>query len=126
MQWLVRRQGASAWWALYIRGLAVLFGVSVLVLGTQTEPVSPTALLLLVLLFPAGLLSALDAGRADGPPVANYAGTFLELLIVSFLVHETGGLRSFFFFYYVPVLIWGTAGRGLVAGVVGGWMAAFG
>ncbi len=126
MQW-VRSQGASAWWALYVRGLAVLFGVSVLVLGTQTNPVVPaTALLLLALLVPAGLLSAMEAGRSGGRPAASYTGTFLELLIVSFLVHETGGLSSFFYFFYVPVLIWGTAGRGLVAGVVGGWGAAFG
>ncbi len=125
MQWPVRSQGATEWWPLYVRGLAVLFGLSVLLLG-GSEPVSPTALLLLVLLFPAGLLSMADAGKTAGVPPANAAGTILELMIVSFLIYETGGLRSFFYFFYVPVLIWGTTGRGLVAGVVGGWVAAFG
>lgn len=124
----MRRQGAFAWWVLYLRGLAVLFGASVLVLGTQPESAvpSPTALLLLVLLIPAGLLSALETGRTGSPHVANHTGTVLELLIVSFLVHETGGLMSFFYFFYVPVLIWGTVGRGLVTGVLGGWVAAIG
>ena len=115
------------WWALYLRGLAVLFGLSVLLIGTQTDRASPslTSALLLLLLFPAGLLSAL-APSQSGPHVASYVGTILELLIVSLLVGETGGMTSFFFFFYVPVLIWGTAGRGLVAGVVGGWVSALG
>lgn len=125
MQWPVRSQGATEWWPLYVRGLAVLFGVSVLLLG-RPDPVSPIALLLLVLLFPAGLLSMLAGGQTTGVPPASTAGTMLELMIVSFLIYETGGLRSFFYFFYVPVLIWGTTGRGLVAGVVGGWLAAFG
>ena len=115
------------WWALYLRGLAVLFGLSVLLIGTQTDRASPslTSALLLLLLFPAGLLSAL-APSQSGPHVASYVGTILELLVVSLLVGETGGMTSFFFFFYVPVLIWGTAGRGLVAGVVGGWVSALG
>lgn len=125
MQWPVWSQGATEWWPLYVRGLAVLFGVSVLLLG-RPDPVSPIALLLLVLLFPAGLLSVLAGGQTAGIPPASAAGTMLELVIVSFLIYETGGLRSFFYFFYVPVLIWGTTGRGLVAGVVGGWLAAFG
>ncbi|MGH2671163.1 MAG: hypothetical protein ACRDH5_18975, partial [bacterium] len=53
MQWPLRSQGATEWWPLYVRGLAVLFGVSVLLLG-RPEPVSAAALLLLLLLFPAG------------------------------------------------------------------------
>lgn len=116
------------WWALSLRGLAVLFGLSVLLIGTQTDRAGPTltSALLLLLLFPAGLLSALAPSQA-GPHVASYTGTILELLIVSLIVGETGGMTSFFFFfYYVPVLIWGTAGRGLVAGVVGGWVSALG
>jgi len=126
MQWPVRSQGATSWWPIYIRGLAVLFGVSVLILGVHSEPVSPIAVLLLALLLPAGLLSVLDPGRANALPLANATGTLLELLIVSFLVQETGGITSFFYFFYVPVLIWGTVGRGLAAGVVAGWVAAFG
>ncbi|MGQ0570489.1 MAG: HD-GYP domain-containing protein [Armatimonadota bacterium] len=120
------RTRAFEWWPIYVRGLAVLFGLSVLVIGTPSEPSLPSlsVLLLLVLLVPAGLLSAVTQQRSGGPPVASYTGTALELLIVSFIVHETGGLTSFFYFFYVPVLIWGTAGRGLVAGVMGGWMAA--
>ncbi len=124
----MRRRGAFEWWPLYVRGLAVLFGISVLLIGTQSEPASasPVVLLLLVLLFPAGLLSALAPKVGDGPHAASITGTALEILIVSFIVQETGGLTSFFFFFYVPVLIWGTAGRGLVAGVLGGWAAAIG
>ncbi len=123
----VARKAPFEWWALYPRGLAVLFGLSVLLIGTQTDRASPspTAVLLLLLLFPAGLLSAVAPSRS-GPHVASHTGTILELLIVSFLVSETGGLTSFFFFFYVPVIIWGTAGRGLVAGVVGGWVSALG
>jgi putative nucleotidyltransferase with HDIG domain len=115
------------WWALYLRGLAVLFGLSVLLIGTQTDRVTPstTSAILLLMLFPAGLLSVLAPSHV-GPHVASYLGTILELGIVSLLVGETGGMTSFFFFFYVPVLIWGTAGRGLVAGVVGGWVSALG
>jgi putative nucleotidyltransferase with HDIG domain len=114
------------WWPLYVRGLAVMFGLSVLVLGTPAgaPAASPIVLLLLVLLFATGLLSVLAQQRFEGPYVASFTGTALELAIVSFIVHETGGLGSFFFYFYVPVLIWGTAGRGLVAGVMGGWVAA--
>jgi len=84
------------WWALYLRGLAVLFGLSVLLIGTQTDRASPslTSALLLLLLFPAGLLSTL-APSQSGPHVASYVGTILELLIVSLLVGETGGMTSF-------------------------------
>ncbi|MDR7419666.1 MAG: HD domain-containing protein [Armatimonadota bacterium] len=114
------------WWPLYVRGLAVLFGLSVLVMGVpaETPGASPVVLVLLVLLFATGLLSALAGTRLDEPYVASFVGTVLELAIVSLIVHETGGLNSFFFYFYVPVLIWGTAGRGLVTGVMGGWVAA--
>lgn len=121
-------RGGIEWWPLSLRGFAVLFGFSVLLIGTPTEPaiLSPVVPLLLVLLFATGLLSAL-AQRSTGPrPAASYTGTVLELAIVSFIVYETGGLASFFYFFYVPVLIWGTAGRTLAAGVVGGWLAATG
>ncbi|MDR7521023.1 MAG: HD domain-containing protein [Armatimonadota bacterium] len=120
-------RGGIEWWPLSLRGFAVLFGLSVLLIGTPTGPaiLSPVVLLL-VLLFATGLLSAL-AQRSTGPrPAASYTGTVLELAIVSFIVYETGGLASFFYFFYVPVLIWGTAGRTLAAGVAGGWLAATG
>jgi putative nucleotidyltransferase with HDIG domain len=124
----VPERRAFEWWPLYVRGLAVLFGLSVQLIGTQAEPAvpSPTVLLLLFLLLFTGVLSALAPKPFDESHAASSLGTWLELAIVSFLVHETGGLASFFYFFYVPVLIWGTAGRGLAAGVTGGWLSAMG
>jgi putative nucleotidyltransferase with HDIG domain len=122
------RPRSSEWWPLYVRGLVVLFGLSVLALGEPQSTSGPATgvTALLVLLFATGLLSVLAQDRLEGPHAASLAGTGLELAIVSFIVYETGGLGSFFFFFYVPVLIWGTAGRGLVTGVMGGWIAAAG
>ncbi|OFX27079.1 MAG: hypothetical protein A2Z07_02145 [Armatimonadetes bacterium RBG_16_67_12] len=121
-------RGAFQWWPLYVRGLAVMFGVSLLMLGTPAEiaAASPTVLILLILLLATGMLSVLAQRRLKEPFLATYTGTVFEMAIVSFIVHETGGMQSFFYFFYVPVLLWGTAGRGLVAGVMGGWAAAFG
>lgn len=121
-------RGAFQWWPLYVRGLAVMFGVSLLVLGRPeaTGAPSTTVLILLALLLATGLLSVLAQRRLKDPLLATATGTVFEMAIVSFIVHETGGLQSFFYFFYVPVLLWGTAGRGLVAGVMGGWAAAIG
>jgi putative nucleotidyltransferase with HDIG domain len=105
--------------------LAVLFGLSVLVLGGRTET-SSSVFVLLGLLLATGLLSIVARQGFEAPHVASFTGTALELAIVSFIVYESGGMTSFFFYFYVPVLIWGTAGRGLVAGVLGGWVAASG
>ena len=59
---LVAPKAPFEWWALYLRALAVLFGLSVLLIGTQTDRATPslTSLILLLLLFPAGLLSVLE------------------------------------------------------------------
>jgi putative nucleotidyltransferase with HDIG domain len=115
------------WWPLYVRGLTVLFGLSVLVIGDPgARARSAAAAVLLVLLFATGLLSALAQRRRREAYAASHVGTGLELLIVSFLVHETGGLQSVFYYFYVPVLVWGAAGHGLVAGMLGGWAAAIG
>jgi putative nucleotidyltransferase with HDIG domain len=117
------------WWPLYVRGLSALFGLSVLVLGDPGVAAGSAlrVLVLLVLLFATGLLSVLAQRRLGNHSyAASHVGTGLELLIVSFLVHETGGLQSFFYYFYVPVLVWGTAGRGLVTGMLGGWTAAIG
>ncbi|MDR7483345.1 MAG: HD domain-containing protein [Armatimonadota bacterium] len=120
-------RGRFEWWALYLRGLTAFFGVSVLLVGTPAhQPVPLAAVPLVLLLVPAGFLSVVEAARCGSYQAASYVGTFLELLIVTFLVYETGGPASFFYFFYVPVLMWGTAGRGLLTGVVGGWMAALG
>jgi putative nucleotidyltransferase with HDIG domain len=119
----------SPWWHLSVRGLTVLFGIAVLVIGGPGGAdglSSPAVLVLLALLVPAGLLTVLAQHRAPAPHIASATSTALELLIVSFIVHETGGVHSFFYFFYVPVLIWGTAGRGLVEGLIGGFGAAVG
>jgi putative nucleotidyltransferase with HDIG domain len=115
------------WWPLYVRGLAVTFGLFMLVLGPPEQmPVSPTILVLLALLLGTGLLSVLAQPRSERPHLASVVGTAIELAIISFIIYETGGLDSFFYFLYMPVLIWGTAGHGLVTGVMGGWGAAIG
>lgn len=116
----------SPWWHLSVRGLAVLFGLAVLVIGAPGGVPSLGVVVLLALLVPSGLLTALAQHRAPAPHIASATGTALELLIVSFIVRETGGLNSFFYFFYVPVLIWGTVGRGLVDGIAGGAGAAMG
>ncbi len=118
-------RGRFDWWALYVRGLVTFFGIALLVVGTPAHQPPPLgAASLLLLLVPAGFLSALEAARPGH--AARHTGTVLELVIVTFLVYETGGLVSFFYFFYVPVLLWSTAGRGLLAGVLGGWVAALG
>jgi putative nucleotidyltransferase with HDIG domain len=124
----MRPAGQIEWWPVYVRGFVALFGVSALLLtepaGTLLPPAAPLALLGLML--STGLLSVLAQRRLPGPHVSSLVGTVFELAIVSLLVYETGGTSSFFFFLYVPVLLWGSTGRGLLAGVVGGWVAAIG
>lgn len=115
------------WWPLYVRALTALFGLSVIITGPPagTTIASPlTVALLLVLLVAAGLPSVVAPRRVGGFPLARHSGIALELLIVSFIVFETGGRTSFFYFLYVPILLWATAGHGIVAGVISGWLAA--
>ncbi|MDR7556498.1 MAG: HD domain-containing protein [Armatimonadota bacterium] len=120
-------RGGFDWWALYLRGLVALFGVAMLVVGAPPDrPVPLVAIPLVLLLVPAGILSVREETSRGTHRVAAYAGTALELLIVTLLVYVTGGTGSLFYVFYVPVLIWGTAGRGLLAGVIGGWVAALG
>jgi putative nucleotidyltransferase with HDIG domain len=117
---------ALDWWRLYVRGLAAAFAAAVLVVDAPRGAglPGPEALLLLALLVPAGLLGAWPS-RANGTVLAaNAAGTAVELAVVSAAVHLTGGTASPLFFLYVPVVIWGTAGRGLAVGVLAGWTAA--
>jgi len=117
------------WWPLYVRALTALFGISVIFTGVPagTTIASPlTVALLLVLLVAAGLPSVVAPRRIGGFPLARHSGIMLELLVVSLIVFETGGKTSFFYFLYVPVLILATAGRGIVAGVISGWVAATG
>jgi putative nucleotidyltransferase with HDIG domain len=115
------------WWPLYVRALTALFGFSVIFTGVPagTTVASPLTLaLLLALLVAAGLPSVVAPIRVGGFPLARHSGVALELLIVSFIVFETGGRTSFFYFLYVPILLWATAGRGIIAGVIIGWVAA--
>lgn len=115
------------WWPLYVRALTALFGFSVIFTGAPagTTIESPLTLaVLLALLVVAGLPSIVAPLRVGGFPLARYSGIALELLIVSLIVFETGGTTSFFYFLYVPILLWATAGRGIVAGVTSGWVAA--
>ncbi|MDI6772865.1 MAG: hypothetical protein QME77_09810, partial [bacterium] len=115
------------WWPLYVRALTALFGFSVIFTGAPagTTIDSPLTLtVLLSLLVVTGLFSIVAPHRVGGFPLARYSGIALELLIVSVIVFETGGKTSFFYFLYVPILLWATAGRGIVAGVTVGWVAA--
>lgn len=117
------------WWPLYVRALIALFGASVIFTGvpsgtTVDSPLRVTVLL--ALLVGAGLPSVVASTRSGGFPLARHSGIMLELLVVSFIVFETGGKTSFFYFLYVPVLLLATAGRGIVAGVTTGWVAAAG
>lgn len=124
----MRPAGEIEWWPLYVRGFVALFGLSALILSEPAQAVLPPAapLALLGLMLSTGLLSVLAQRRLPGPHVSSLVGVVFELAIVSLLVYETGGAASFFLFLYVPVLLWGSAGRGLIAGVVGGWVAAIG
>ncbi|MCL6552965.1 MAG: HD domain-containing protein [Firmicutes bacterium] len=123
----VSLRGGFYWWALYLRGLAALFGVSMLLVGAPPDrPVPLGAIPLVLLLVPAGILSLLEETPRGTRRAVSYLATALELLIVTLLVYVTGGPGSVFYVFYVPVLIWGTAGRGLLAGVVIGWAAALG
>ncbi len=123
----MRRDAGVEWWPLYVRALTALFGLSLIFVGTPagTTITSPlTVAVLLALLVAAGLPSVVAPVRVNGFPLARYSGIAMELLIVSFIVLETGGRTSFFYFLYVPILLWATAGRGIVAGVISGWVAA--
>lgn len=115
------------WWPLYVRALIALFAFYVVLTGvpTGTTITSPLTLaLLLALLVAAGVPSLVAPHRVGGFPLVRYSGIALELLIVSFIVFETGGKTSVFYFLYVPILLWATAGRGVIAGVISGWVAA--
>jgi len=114
------------WWPLSVRALAVCFGLAVLLVDRSAPLPHAAAVVLIGLLMPAGFLGWLEGTRAGRHQAASRVGTVLELLIVTLLVYETGGPSSLFSMLYVPVLLWGTAGHGLLAGVLGGWGAALG
>ena len=64
----------SPWWHLSVRGLTVLFGIAVLVIGApggDNGLSSPAVLVLLALLVPSGLLTALAQYRARAPHIAS-------------------------------------------------------
>lgn len=123
----MRRDTEVEWWSLYLRALTALLGFSLIFLGAPagTTIESPLVVaVLLLLLVVAGLPGILAPGWVRGFPLARHSGIVLELLIVSFIVFETGGKTSSFYFLYIPILLWATAGRGVVAGVTVGWLAA--
>lgn len=124
----MRPRRAVDWQVIWLRALIVLFGL--LIILTGIEPVTVRPLLgaagLLLALLGAGVLGALPAWPRTALPMSAYAGTVLELAAVTLLVGITGGPASIFYLFYVPVLILGTAGRGLMAGVMWGWLAAVG
>ncbi len=125
----MRSEGRVEWWPLHVRALIALFGLSVVLVGVPagTTVKSPLTLAaLLVLLVAAGLPGALTPARTGEFPLARHSGVALELLIVSFIVFETGGATSFFYFLYVPALMLATPGRGIAMGAVTGAASAVG